>query len=234
MRVLHPIPIALAGALAVPPHVHHTISPEMAFFFHLGIVGIFLIAIVDSSFVPLPIPGITDILLIVYAAAHENVFLLLALAVAGSTLGGLICYTAGKVGGMTFLRKHVPATILDRVTGWVESHALLSVALPALLPPPTPMTPFVLAAGAVRMARKKFLITFAASRSLRYAFALWLGVHYGRSVLRLWSRFSARWGTTFLIALWAIVLLSTVLGIWRIWRTSRDVQASAESLSSAD
>lgn len=232
MRALHPIPTMLVTALAATAHTHHTLSPEMAFFFHLGVVGIFLVAVIDSSFVPLPIPALTDILLIVYAAAHENVALLLTLAVAGATLGGLICFTAGQAGGMNFLRKHVPARILNRITGWVENHALLSVALPALLPPPTPTMPFVLAAGAVHMSRKKFLITFSSSRCLRYAFSLWLGVHYGRGVLHLWSRFSARWGSTILISLWVVVLLFTVLGIWRIWRTSRDVRARAEQLSS--
>ena len=32
------------------------------FLFHLGLVGLFVISSVDSSFIPLPIPGVTDIM----------------------------------------------------------------------------------------------------------------------------------------------------------------------------
>jgi membrane protein YqaA with SNARE-associated domain len=218
---------ALAFAAAAQPHAHHTMSPTMAFFFHLGIAGLFLVALVDSSFVPLPIPGLTDILLIIYAAAHENPFLLVAIAVAGASAGGLIGHAAGRAGGMAFLRKHVPERILSRITRWVEEHALLAVALPALLPPPMPLTPFVLVAGAVRMSRKKFAIAFTLSRLARYSLSVWLGVHYGRSVLRLWSHFSARWGTTFLIALWVFIGVFLAIAIWKLWKTSRAIGPKA-------
>ena len=43
----------------------------------------------------------------------------------------------------------------------------------------------VLAAGALKMSRNKFLTTFTISRLLRHAFAAWLGVYYGRHVVRL-------------------------------------------------
>jgi membrane protein YqaA with SNARE-associated domain len=213
--------LSLAAAVAAPPHAHHTMSPVMAFFFHLGIAGLFLVALVDSSFVPLPIPGLTDILLIIYAAAHENVVLLVAIAVAGGATGGLISHAVGQAGGMRFLEKHVPARILGRVTHWVESNALLAVALPAILPPPMPLSPFVLVAGAVHMSRKKFMTAFTLSRLARYSVSVWLGVHYGRHVLHLWSEFSRRWGTTFLIALWVFIGVFTGIAGWKLYKTSR-------------
>ena len=214
--------LALAAAAAPQPH-HHHMSPVMAFFFHLGIAGLFLVSAVDSSFVPLPIPGITDILLIIYAAANENPVLLVAIAVAGAATGGLISHAAGKAGGMGFLRKNVPERILSPVTRWVEEHAFLAVALPALLPPPMPLSPFVLVAGALHMSRKKFATAFTLSRLARYSLSVWLGVHYGREVLHLWNKFSARWGTTLLIALWAIIIIFTGIGIWKIYSTTRSV-----------
>jgi membrane protein YqaA with SNARE-associated domain len=222
-----PIFAALALAAAAPhAHVHH-MSPVMAFFFHLGIAGLFLVALVDSSFVPLPIPGLTDILIIIYAAAHENPVLLVAIATAGGATGGLISHAVGQAGGMRFLEKHVPARILGRVTHWVESHALLSVALPALLPPPMPLSPFVLVAGAVHMSRKKFMTAFTLSRLARYSVSVWLGVHYGRNVLHLWSEFSKRWGTTFLIALWVFIVVFTGIAGWKLWKASRTVAPKA-------
>jgi membrane protein YqaA with SNARE-associated domain len=184
-----------------------------------------VISLVDSSFVPLPIPGITDILLIVYAAAHENPFLLVAIATAGSAAGGFLSHAAGQAGGMTFLKKHVPERVLTRVTGWMEHHAILSVALPALLPPPMPLSPFVLVAGAVCMKRSKFMTAFTLSRLARHAIAVWLGIHYGREVLHLWSKFSSRWGTALLIALWSFILIFATVGIWRLYKATRTARS---------
>jgi membrane protein YqaA with SNARE-associated domain len=194
------------------------------FFFHLGLIGLFLVSVVDSSFIPLPIPGVTDIMIIVYAANHANVILLVLIATLGSAGGGLFSHAVGQAGGMKFLEKHVPGYILKRVTSWMEAHAIISVALPAILPPPMPLSPFVLAAGAVDMSRKKFMTAFTLSRLVRHAFAAWLGVHYGKAVLALWSHFSSKWGTTVLIALWSFILLFTAIAIWRMIKASRELK----------
>jgi membrane protein YqaA with SNARE-associated domain len=195
----------------------------MHFFFHLGLVGLFLVSIVDSSFVPLPIPGVTDIMLILYAAEHTNPILLVAIATLGSAIGGLVSHMAGQAGGMKFLEKHVPAYTLSRVTHWMEHHAILSVSLPAILPPPMPLSPFVLAAGAVKMSRKTFMWAFTLSRFLRHCIAVWLGIRYGHAVLHLWARFNAKWTTSILIALWSIILIFTAIAIFKLYRASREI-----------
>jgi len=194
------------------------------FLFHLGLVGLFVISSVDSSFIPLPIPGVTDIMIIVYAANKANVILLVLIATAGSAAGGLFSHAVGQAGGMKFLEKNVPKPILKRVTVWMESHAILAVALPALLPPPAPLSPFVLAAGALHMSRKKFMTAFVISRFVRHSIAAWLGVRYGRAVVGLWSRFSAQWGTRILIGLWTFMLVFAGIAIWRLIKTSRELE----------
>ncbi len=212
---------ALAQHAQMAPHpAHHGL---VHFFFHLGLVGLFLVSAVDSSFVPLPIPGVTDIMLILYAAGHTNPVLLVAIATAGSALGGFLSHAAGQAGGMAFLKKHVPARILNRITTWMEKHAILSVSLPALLPPPMPLSPFVLAAGAVRMSRKKFMAAFTISRLVRHGIAIWIGIRYGHAFLRLWAHFSDKWATTILISIWTIILLSLAFAIWKLVRTSREI-----------
>ncbi len=107
---------------------------------------------------------------------------------------------------MAFLEKHVSKPILSRVTTWMEDHAILSVSLPALLPPPMPLSPFVLAAGAVHMSRKKFMWAFTISRFIRHCIAIWIGVRYGHAFLRLWSHFSDKWAATILIIIWTTIL----------------------------
>jgi membrane protein YqaA with SNARE-associated domain len=205
--------------IAAPNHG----SKLLHLFFHFGVFGVFFISIVDSSFVPLPLPGVTDIMIIVLAAQHTNVFLLVALATAGSALGGYLSYQVGHSGGMAFLEKNVPPRIFKRVCNWMENHAILAVALPAILPPPMPLSPFVLAAGALKMSQRKFLSTFTASRFLRHAFAAWLGIHYGRHVLRFWAQFSEKWATTILSVLWASILISCAIAFYKLYKTSREM-----------
>jgi membrane protein YqaA with SNARE-associated domain len=222
--------LAAAAQSAPAPHHHNAL---VHLFFHLGLAGLFLVSIVDSSFVPLPIPGVTDIMLILYAAAHSNPWLLIAIATVGSALGGLFSHAVGQAGGMKFLEKHVPASILHRVTAWMEHHAILAVSLPAILPPPMPLSPFVLAAGAVCMARRKFMVAFTVSRLIRHAIAVWLGIHYGRQVLHLWNSFSAKWATPALITLWTVILAFTAIAIWRLYKTSRQLKLNPLTRTSA-
>ncbi len=193
--------------------------------FHFGLVGIFLVSIVDSSFVPLPLPGLTDIMVILFAAQHANPSLLIFSATFGSFLGGWFSYQVGQSGGMSFIQKRIPPRIFKRVTGWMESHAILAVALPAILPPPMPLSPFVLAAGALKMSRDKFLVTFTTSRLVRHAVAVWLGIHYGQMVLVLWNKFFTRWGTPILIVLWAAILVSVGYAFYQLWNTRKSLRS---------
>jgi membrane protein YqaA with SNARE-associated domain len=191
----------------------------------LGLFGLFLVSVVDSSFVPLPVPGLTDIMVILYAAQHANLVLLVLVSTLGSALGGYLSYQVGQSGGMAFLEKRTPPRIFKRVCGWMESHAILAVALPAILPPPMPLSPFVLAAGALNMSRQKFMITFTSSRLVRHATAAALGVLYGKPVLHFWNLFSRRWGTTILVVLWTGILLSVGVALWQLGKTRRSVGA---------
>ena len=191
----------------------------------LGLFGVFLVSIVDSSFVPLPLPGVTDIMVILFAAQHANVWLLVGAATAGSALGGLFSYQVGQAGGLAFIEKRTPKRIFRRVTRWMESHAILAISVPALLPPPMPLSPFVLAAGALKMSRKKFMWAFTLSRLVRHALAAWLGVHYGKTVLVIWNKFILRWGTPVLVVIWVAILASVAFAFWQLWKQSHAVGA---------
>jgi membrane protein YqaA with SNARE-associated domain len=222
----------LAAAVSKAAPVHRVArNPLLHFLFGFGPLGVFVVSIVDSSFVPLPLPGITDIMIIVLAAQHQSWFLLILLATAGSALGGWFSYQVGQSGGMAFIEKRIPARIFKRVCEWMENHAILSVALPAILPPPMPLSPFVLAAGALRMSRKKFLTTFTVSRCLRHSIAAWLGFHYGRHIVRLWNSLSAKYATPVLIVIWTLILGSCAFAFWQLYKTSKTVVAHPGELA---
>lgn len=214
-----------AGLLALfAAAPHHASTRLMHFLMSFGLVGLFLVSIVDSSFIPLPIPGVTDIMVIILAAQHSNVILLVGLTTVGSALGGLFSHRVGQAGGMAFIEKHVSQKMFSRVQKWMERHAVLSVALPAVLPPPMPLAPFVLAAGALKMSRRKFMITFTVSRFLRHCAAAAIGIYFGAGVLHLWNMFSRKWGIPILIGIWVVILVFVAIALWRLYKTSREMR----------
>ncbi|MGD0832389.1 MAG: VTT domain-containing protein [Terracidiphilus sp.] len=193
---------------------HHALAPH--WLTHLGVLGVFFVAVVDSSVIPLPLPGSTDLLLLLLVAHNGNPWLLTLGAIAGSILGGYTTWLIGRKGGEESLRRHVPARLLKRVVRWVEHHPILAVFLPALLPPPIPLLPFLLAAGALGVSRSRFLTIFGVARSLRYAFIAWLGATYGRSIVLLWSVSLERWSTPLLCVFVGLLVVGFCFGIWRI------------------
>jgi membrane protein YqaA with SNARE-associated domain len=228
--IAHPFVTGLAAALlAAQQHPNKLVHLMLSF----GLIGVLLVSIVDSSFIPLPIPGITDIMIVVLAAQHANLFLLVAAATFGSFLGGLFSYRIGQAGGMAFLEKRIPPRIFKRVCGWMEAHNILSVALPAILPPPMPLSPFVLAAGALKMSRQKFLTTFTVSRLLRHAAAAAIGVYYGPHVVHLWNLFTRRYAVPILSTIWGLILIAVGIAFWKLYKTSRDVNAGSRTRPAA-
>src|ERR1035441_4539805 len=103
---------------------------------HLGALGLFSVAVIDSSVIPLPLPGSTDLLLLWLVAHSGDPWLLAPCAIAGSILGGYTTWHIGRRGGEEALRHYVPARLLVPIVGWVERHRILAVFLPAVLPPP--------------------------------------------------------------------------------------------------
>jgi membrane protein DedA with SNARE-associated domain len=189
-------------------------SPLWHWVLHLGGVGLFLVAILDSSVIPLPLPGSTDLLLLILASQGGttvllNVLLVLA-AFVGSMIGGYMCWSAGRKGGEVALEHYIPKRILKRITSWVERHGAVSVAVSALLPPPVPLTPILLAAGALKIERRPFLLSYGLARALRYGFLGWLGFKYGRRIVAAWVADLNGWSS---IILWSYLglLLAGIL-----------------------
>jgi membrane protein YqaA with SNARE-associated domain len=183
---------------------------------HLGALGLFSVAVVDSSPIPLPLPGSTDLLLLWLVAYGGDPWLLAAMAIAGSFVGGYSTWYLGYRGGEAGLRRFVPARRLKRVTGWVERHRILAVFLPAVLPPPIPLLPFALASGALGVSRQRFLVIYGAARTLRYSFIAWLGVAYGRHAIRVWSGTLQKWSTPLLCVFVSLLVAGTCFGIWKV------------------
>ena len=195
----------------------------------LGGIGVFGVAIVDSSVIPLPLPGSTDLLLLLLASHRGSTWKSAAwlafCAFAGSMIGGYLTWHAGKMGGEKTLEKYVPKRILGRVTGWVQRHGAWSVGLAAILPPPVPLTPFLLAAGALKVGRGAFLWFYGAARAIRYGLLAWLGVTFGRRIVRTWQKDLSGWSTTILWVYGGLVVIGILYGVWKFRQGRRSGEA---------
>ncbi len=200
------------------------------YFFKLGLVGLFLICIIDSSPIPLPIPGSSDLLVVLLAAQRHGWFLVTLVATLGSIVGAAVSYQTGVAGGLPLVNKYVPARFRHRITHWAEHHSLLSVALPAMLPPPAPLMPFLIAAGALKMPRARYYLSFTVSRFARHAFFAWLGMHYGRQIMPLYLRFADKYGWVLLVIVWGSVAFGAVYAVIKLRkRKPKDNLAAASS-----
>jgi membrane protein YqaA with SNARE-associated domain len=181
-----------------------------------GALGLFVVAVVESSVIPLTLPGSTDLLLLWLVASGGDPWTLAAIAIAGSLLGGYSTWEVGRKGSNAALSRYVPARMLGKITRWVKRHPVLAVFLPAVLPPPIPALPFVLASGALRVSRSRFLTIFALARTLRYSLIAWLGVHYGQAIVSVCTKDMERWSTPLLWTFGGLLVVGSFLGIWKV------------------
>ncbi len=207
-----------AASQAVSTHAKSsTTGPKLVrYFFKLGLLGLFFICVIDSSPIPLPIPGSSDILVVLLAAQRHAWFMVTLVATLGSVAGAAISYQTGAAGGMPLVEKYIPRRFRKRMTHWAEEHALLSVSLPALLPPPAPLMPFLIAAGALKMPRGRYYLSFTISRFVRHAFYAWLGVHYGRRIMPMYLRFADKYGWILLVVVWGSVVFGIIYALLKL------------------
>ena len=218
MNISAPLPVRSNA-----PPVHTSVVPH--WLTNLGLPGLFLVAVIDSSVIPLPIPGSTDLLLLWLVSHGGDPWLLASSAIAGSIIGGYSTWHIGRRGGEAALRHYVPARLLRQVVRWVERHRVLAVFVPAMLPPPIPLLPFLLASGALGVSRRRFLAVYGAARCLRYSLVAWLAAAYGRQVVRMWSGTLEKWSTPILCMFMTLLVAGICLGIWKV-RGVRRVEAA--------
>jgi membrane protein YqaA with SNARE-associated domain len=171
----------------------------------LGPLGEVLLGIADASVIPTP--GSLDILIILLVgSAPHHWWIFVIAATVGSAIGALITYGIGLEGGKEGLEKRIPEKTLKNVYRWSEKYGVGAVAVPALLPPPFPLSPFLLAAGVLRVPKTKFLTAYSAGRLVRYSIVAWLGRLYGKSLIDVMQHYSKP-------IIWALIVLAVLGGI---------------------
>jgi len=176
--------------------------------FHLGAFGLIPLGVLDASVIPLP--GSMDVLTIVLAAKQPDWWIYYALmATVGSVTGNYLTYRLARKGGKETLERKLSRKNMNMVTKNFERWGLGAIAIPALLPPPMPLVPFVLAAGATKYPLKKFLAALTVARIVRYSVLSLLAARYGREII-LFMRSHGHpvaFGVAAVVAIAAVVLL---------------------------
>jgi membrane protein YqaA with SNARE-associated domain len=138
----------------------------------------------------IPLTGSMDVLTIWLAARHHEPWPYYALmATLGAVVGGYITYALARKGGKQAMERKLSKKRAKQVSQAFERWGFFAVAVPALMPPPFPFVPFLLAAGAMQYSPRKFLGALTLGRGLRYTIAAGLGYVYGNHVLRFFSRY---------------------------------------------
>ena len=148
----------------------------------IGGPGLFIIAFLDSSF--LPLPEINDLLVISAVMEHPHWLLYYALmATAGSLAGCLALYTVGRRGGDALLRSRFKGGRLASSMETFQRYGVLAILVPSLLPPPAPFKIFILLAGVSRVPVWKFSLALLVGRGVRFLAIGLLAARYGQQTV---------------------------------------------------
>lgn len=167
-----------------------------------GAFGLFAVALLDSTFVPLP--SSADALMILLTTAHPSWMLLYAfMATAGSAIGCWILYLISRRAGSRALRRFSEAK-QKRVKDLIDRYDVAAVLVATLLPPPFPFKLFVVTAGVFRFSLLRFMLAIVAGRAFRFLLEGYLAVRFGEQAKEILARYYP-WigvGLAFAILIW--------------------------------
>ncbi|HJP91057.1 MAG TPA: VTT domain-containing protein [Pyrinomonadaceae bacterium] len=142
-----------------------------------GAFGLFAVALLDSTFVPLP--SSADALMLLLSTTNPSWMLLYAfMATSGSAIGCWILYLISRRAGARALRRFSEAK-QARVKLLIERYDMMAVLVATLLPPPFPFKLFVVTAGVFRFSLLRFMLAIIAGRAFRFLLEGYFAVRYG-------------------------------------------------------
>jgi membrane protein YqaA with SNARE-associated domain len=180
-------------------------NPVWTWLLRLGGPGLIALGLADNSAVPLP--GSMDLLVILLSARNREWWPYYAfMATVGAVVGGYLTYRLAEKGGEQALEKRVGKQRAEKVYRRFKQHGFATVAIGAMLPPPVPIVPFLLAAGALKYPRKHFLAALALGRAARFTAVAYLAHRYGQGIIGWVSRY-------YQPLLYALIILAVLGGV---------------------
>jgi membrane protein YqaA with SNARE-associated domain len=171
----------------------------------MGGSGLFVVTFFDSSVLAFPFfPDAAVIQLCLANPARMPYYA--AMAALGSLCGCILLYFLAKKGGEAFFHRHARGKA-EKIKEWVDTNGFLSAFIPAVLPPPFPFKPFVLAEGVFQVPPRTFILAILLGRGLRYGAEGILAVRYGDATLG----FLKTHGAAFVLGVIGLVLVLYVV-----------------------
>lgn len=190
-----------------------------------GPFGLFVVALLDSSFVPLP--SSADALMLLLTTAHPRwMVFYAAVATAGSATGCLILYYASRRAGKRALARFSEKK-QKRVKGWIDRYDVISVLVASLLPPPFPFKLFVVSAGVFHFPVARFLIAIIVGRGFRFLLEGYFAIRYGSQAKAVLAQYYPWIGLGLAVLIAAGFLTRALLK--RRSRTNADVEEGLEA-----
>ena len=169
------------------PRITNGLTRLSDFFIALGPLGLFAVALLDSTFVPLP--SSADALMILLTLAHPRLMIVYALlATAGSAVGCVILYYVSRRAGSRALRKFSPAK-QKRVKELIDRYDVLSVLVASVMPPPFPFKLFVITSGVFRFGVTRFTAAIIAGRMFRFSLEGYFAIRYGAQARQILAQY---------------------------------------------
>jgi membrane protein YqaA with SNARE-associated domain len=176
-------------------------------FGHLGALGLFFLAIIDSS--PLPTFGGPDILTAILAGRQTNPWYEYAIvATAGSVIGAYFTFRIARRAGSAYLHSKFESRKVDGLLRVFRKWGTGALAASTAIPFPFPTSLFFAAAGASNYGVRKFLTVVTVCRAARYTLVAIIADHYGRHFIRVLRHPVQYWSW---LLLFAAVILSVIL-----------------------
>ncbi len=154
------------------------------FAWFLSPLGLLVLATLDST-VAFFLPFANDTVVIYLAASHPDYFWLYpGLAVVGGLAGGLTTYWVGRRIGEDGIERWVTPRRMAGVRRKAQDQGgAVALAIPAIIPPPFPFTPFMLASGALRVNPGTFFALASGVRFVRFTAEAMLARVYGKHLV---------------------------------------------------
>jgi membrane protein YqaA with SNARE-associated domain len=162
------------------------------------------------------VPLGTDALVILLASTPGKIFWIVPpMVTAASLIGAALTYWIGRSAGELGLPRLVPARHLERMKSTVQKAGAGRLAAAAVLPPPFPLTPFVLTCGALDLDRGRFFLVFGMMRLVRFTAVALLIRQYGERVRQFLESQQLQTGVVVIVLLGAAAMITSAVVLFR-------------------
>ncbi len=179
------------------------------FLIAFGLFGLFIVALLDSTFLPLP-TGVDALMILLTTANPRWMIGYAAVATAGSAIGCWILYAISRRAGRRALAKFSPSK-QHRVKELIDRYDALAVIVVCLLPPPFPFKIFVVTAGVFRFNPTRFMLAIVSGRMFRFLLIGYFAVRYGEQAKSLLARYYPWIGLTLALLIVCVVVIRGVM-----------------------